>query len=156
MSERICQVCLQNTDKWATKTICKKCYNQRWHKNHPNRRGPQRYHKPELRFKHGMRSAQTRNIVWNLSFAEFKILIKQTCYYCQNNLGKHIHSGSGLDRIDNTKGYTIDNVLPCCGICNKTRNNFFTVEETKVAIKAILEYRKLKGQTDKPGSVSIA
>lgn len=27
----------------------------------------------------------------------------------------------GVDRVDSSKGYTIDNVVPCCDICNRMK-----------------------------------
>lgn len=50
----------------------------------------------------------------------------------------------GLDRKDNSLGYIIDNVLPCCGDCNKVRNTVLTVEEMEVAMKAVLVFRSGK------------
>ena len=60
---------------------------------------------------------------------------KQPCCYCgdTNNIG--------LDRIDNTKGHTKDNVVPCCYECNCARMNNFSVEEMKIIGKAIREVK---------------
>lgn len=62
-------------------------------------------------------------------------IITAKCYYCGD--GNKI----GCDRIDNTKGHTKDNVVPCCYECNCARNNNFTVDEMKVIGAAI---RKVK------------
>lgn len=46
-----------------------------------------------------------------------------SCFYCGDT------HNLGLDRIDNTKGHTIDNVVVCCYECNCARNDNFTVDE---------------------------
>jgi deoxycytidylate deaminase len=38
---------------------------------------------------------------------------QQPCIYC----GKQITT-AGIDRIDNNVGYTIDNCVACCRVCN--------------------------------------
>lgn len=43
---------------------------------------------------------------------------------------------NGLDRVDNTLGYTKSNVVPCCKMCNIAKNNH-TVEEFKNWIKKV-------------------
>lgn len=48
----------------------------------------------------------------------------------------------GCDRIDNTKGHTMDNVVPCCIECNQARNNKFTHEEMFTLGKAIAEIKQ--------------
>lgn len=53
-----------------------------------------------------------------------KNIINKPCYYCRDTLEKR-----GCDRIDNSKGHTINNVLPCCNTCNSIRSNKFTVSE---------------------------
>ena len=61
---------------------------------------------------------------------------KQPCFYCgdTNNIG--------LDRIDNTKGHTKDNVVPCCYTCNTARMNNFTHEEMIILGKTIKRIKK--------------
>jgi hypothetical protein len=47
-----------------------------------------------------------------------------------------------LDRIDNSVGYTESNCVPCCAICNITRNTLYTYEEFKLHIApAIIKVR---------------
>lgn len=29
----------------------------------------------------------------------------------------------GIDRLDNQKGYEIENCIPCCYVCNKAKGN---------------------------------
>jgi hypothetical protein len=66
------------------------------------------------------RGARLRNKSWQLTDAQAAWLSKQPCFYCgktPSQLRKR-HIYSGIDRIDNTKGYQIDNVVPCCRDCN--------------------------------------
>jgi hypothetical protein len=95
------------------------------------------------RFNSSKSVAKRKGLEWNLSFSEFSLLTEKECFYCEKPLND-IVAGSGLDRIDNERGYTLDNVLPCCGNCNKTRNNIYTVEETKVMIMALLDLRRTR------------
>lgn len=84
------------------------------------------------------REAKHRNLECSLTFAEFEELRKLDCFYCDGLLPE---IGYGLDRIDNEKGYTNDNVLPCCKDCNFLRGNSLSVGETKTAVLAIKEHR---------------
>jgi len=61
-------------------------------------------------------TAKHRNIEFNLSFLEFMKLWQKNCHYCNSEI-KTI----GLDRIDNTKGYTVNNIVSCCTYCNKMK-----------------------------------
>ena len=70
------------------------------------------------------RNAKNRNYSFSLSKEEFYVLSQQKCFYCHklpSNTSKkrnHIFKYNGLDRIDNSKGYVSDNVVPCCFVCN--------------------------------------
>lgn len=48
------------------------------------------------------------------------------CYSCGDRSPQ-----MGADRIDNAKGHTKDNVLPCCADCNRIRAHRFTMEEMR-------------------------
>ena len=43
----------------------------------------------------------------------------------------------GIDRLDNSKGYEIDNIVPCCFVCNQVKSNRFTVQEMLIIGKTI-------------------
>ena len=74
---------------------------------------------------------QKRGFDFNLDRDFLNNLTSKPCTYCGDT--KLI----GADRIDNFKGHTKDNVLPCCYTCNVTRGDQFTVEEMKLLGKTI-------------------
>lgn len=55
-----------------------------------------------------------------------KNIFNSKCEYCGGT------DMIGADRIDNTKGHSIDNIVPCCYRCNVIKNTFFTKEEMKL------------------------
>lgn len=64
----------------------------------------------------------------NVEFVISKL--KENCIYCE-------FPSTGLDRIDNHKGHTIDNCVSCCRECNLARSNNFTFEEMKIIGQSI-------------------
>ena len=82
------------------------------------------------------RNAKRRGFEYNLTEEQFKEITQQDCYYCgekPNNIQKAYHNNgdytyNGIDRIDNNKGYTIDNVVSCCFTCNRAKDKH-TVKE---------------------------
>lgn len=72
------------------------------------------------------RGASSRNLSFELSREVFKSLTKQDCHYCgeppstvcttKNYHGEYIYNG--VDRMDNSLGYTEENSVPCCPQCN--------------------------------------
>ena len=89
-------------------------------------------------------SAKKRGYSFELTEKQFKELTQQDCFYCgakpsniynfNGYFGEYIYNG--IDRIDNNKGYVIDNVVPCCKRCNHAKNNL-TLREFKNWIKRI-------------------
>jgi len=80
-----------------------------------------------------------RNFEFNLDKDFLKNIVKSECVYCGSK--KNV----GCDRIDNKKGHTKDNVLPCCNECNTVRNNLFSVEEMKQIGEVIKIIRNQRG-----------
>ena len=59
---------------------------------------------------------------FNLTSMEFLEIISNNCYICGKEPNdEHLN---GIDRIDNDKGYTLDNVSSCCGECNYMKKNY--------------------------------
>jgi len=75
--------------------------------------------------------AENNNRCFELTKEEFSKLTKQECVYCgklpeQGNSDYRYRNGSyiynGIDRVDSSKGYTLENCVACCGQCNKALN----------------------------------
>jgi hypothetical protein len=101
---------------------------------------------PAARYNHGKRKANERGLEFTITLEEYSVKITQPCYYCKNQLYKKSVRGVGLDRLDNSIGYTNDNTVSCCYVCNTIKNNFLTAEETQVAVKAIIRLRAKKSK----------
>jgi len=88
--------------------------------------------------------ARRRDLDWCLTDEQVRSLITQECHYCGAPPAQGCRSPTrngafvynGLDRVDNTKGYTIDNVVPCCIGCNRAKSTM-TIEEFRALIKNI-------------------
>lgn len=72
------------------------------------------------------RGATIRGAPWELSPDEAVRLITAPCHYCGTPPRTRIRDTSfyrnGIDRKDNSKGYTKDNCVPCCWRCNRAKN----------------------------------
>lgn len=74
---------------------------------------------------HYISNAKARDIEWKLDEKEFKDIITKPCYYCNsfsNNDSENLYSG--IDRIDSTKSYCLQNCISCCKFCNTMKNKF--------------------------------
>lgn len=81
------------------------------------------------------RNAKNRNLDWNLTVEEFKNIITKPCYYCgdppidkpeishYSNLEITLKA-HGVDRIDSSKGYNVNNCVSCCAICNRMKLDY--------------------------------
>lgn len=81
--------------------------------------------------------AKHRELEFCISKIEFLRLTQQPCYFCgvmHSNLcvtPRGYPEGwkyNGVDRVDNTKGYTLDNCVPCCRQCNFSKSNYTKIE----------------------------
>lgn len=93
-------------------------------------------------------TAKRFNRSFKLSKKQFERLTKQNCFYCGAPpaayvpvLQKHCRTPcfafcNGIDRIDNSKGYLPNNVVPCCTQCNIMKNHF-SISDFLQHVKAI-------------------
>jgi hypothetical protein len=61
------------------------------------------------------RSADDKNFNFELSFDEYSNIVKNICRYCGI---LHERGFNGIDRINSKFGYTIENSVSCCKMCN--------------------------------------
>jgi len=88
-----------------------------------------------------------RNYSFELSREVFTKLILSPCLYCgktKSNSRKDKLTGdplyyNGVDRMDNTCGYTDDNSVACCNVCNYMKRDQ-TVKEFLIQCKRISKY----------------
>lgn len=100
------------------------------------------------------RSAIRRGYSFDIDLENFKILISSNCFYCgsipSNRISLCLEKTeentlvyNGVDRKDNNIGYTIDNCVPSCYICNKMKMDLnFDIFIRKVI--DIYEHRNLR------------
>lgn len=60
-------------------------------------------------------SAKKRGYPFLLTKDQFDTVISSPCHYCKTP------NAMGVDRKDNSLGYSVENSLPCCGVCNKMK-----------------------------------
>lgn len=80
-------------------------------------------------------SAKRRGLVLELSTNTFIELIQSPCSYCgkaPSNVIRDRQTGTnyytGIDRVDNSKGYIEGNVVPACKICNLIKHTMTSAE----------------------------
>lgn len=83
-----------------------------------------------------------RGLTCDVTLEFFRNTISCGCFYCGDM------DRVGLDRINNDRGHTKDNVVACCYSCNTARNNNFTFDEMKTIGAAIREVKRKRNETD--------
>lgn len=96
------------------------------------------------------RDAFTRGYSFSLTIEEFKKITKQNCYYCNSspqnchkNIAKYyngVYTYNGIDRKDNKLGYTAENCVACCNLCNKMKGTKTVNEFIEHCHKIIQHY----------------
>jgi len=104
------------------KRLCKACYQDLPLNSFPNEGrstlcGPCGRQTPRPKFQECKGFAKKRGYTFELTFNEFMGFWGLPCHYCGGDINK-----IGLDRVDNTIGYTLENVIPCCSLCNTMKH----------------------------------
>lgn len=82
-------------------------------------------------FDYYRRNAYERQLEWALSSEQFDHLVSSLCFYCKRlprNIMKAKHNNgdfiyNGIDRLNNHLGYTVENTVACCKICNRAKRD---------------------------------
>lgn len=85
----------------------------------------EREHKLKNRYSKYIQGAKCRNIPFELTLEDFDKITSMPCFYCgilpKDKFGNEF---VGVDRIDSSKGYFLENVIPCCKECNQMKSKY--------------------------------
>jgi hypothetical protein len=96
-----------------------------------------------------IKSAKTRGLEIakdDNSLNTFKEYFNSPCDYCGVTPNMRNGELNGLDRIQNDKGYTVPNVVPCCSPCNMMKG-CMTIEHFKAQVQNIFTHLKQLPET---------
>lgn len=143
----------QKQGRYGKAAKCGNCY-MRWHRERQSRpevrqqqRASARAYSATLKGRYGLMRDRSKLKGYTdiMSLAEYRIAVTgRSCVYCERPLPE---KGVGLDRLDNNTGYTAENVVPCCGVCNTARSDNFSHEEfieIAAAIRSVLARREAR------------
>jgi len=111
---------------------CKACYDPE--KVAGQLRLPPKEKETNYRIRYYKKHAKERNYDWELTKFQTQTLLQSICNYCGSE------NAQGIDRVDNSQGYTISNCVSCCNFCNHAKKNY-PKEEFLNHIKRIYEYQ---------------
>jgi hypothetical protein len=101
------------------------------------------------------RHAKKRKLEFSLEKKDFRDLILSKCYYCDGGFTnttkenyrtkkeKRVFFHNGVDRVNNSKGYTKENSVACCSACNLMKREF-SVQKWIEHMKKVLNNIKTK------------
>ena len=81
------------------------------------------------------KGAHQRDLIFELTLNNFAQLTSQYCAYC-GQLPEQNYVG--VDRIENDRGYSLENCVPCCGFCNYVKSSL-SVKELQKHISKVHE-----------------
>lgn len=125
---QICVGCGKDFEKYMTRynrpsKLCKGC-NENQKIQDDKRKDRIRNYKQENYknipsfFKEYVTGASERGYSMELQYKDFNQMVLSQCYYCKFQKDGEV---IGIDRIDNSKGYSKENCVPCCAICNRMK-----------------------------------
>ena len=86
---------------------CKDCRNSA-KRNH--------YQKINIKWAKYRQAAKERSLSFDLSLEEFSTFWQKPCNYCGDSI-----QTIGVDRVDSSLGYSIQNCVSCCAVCNRMK-----------------------------------
>lgn len=101
-------------------------------------------------------NARNDGVEFSISYEDFIKIISDSCYYCGANPSTverpPLFLHNGINRIDNSFGYTLKNCVACCPVCNIAKGDM-NEEQFLSWIKQIWLHRLQTGVQKSPGEL---
>ena len=107
------------------------------HKEQFRERMNRHYHSLNGQYHQYKKRAKKSNLIFEFTEEDCKSFYETNCTYCNDKI-----KGIGIDRLDNSIGYTKDNCVPCCSTCNYMKH-ILNFEDFKKHILKIIENNKI-------------
>jgi hypothetical protein len=80
------------------------------------------------RYSNASGTAKRRGIPWLLEYDQWQEITSRRCIYAAKT-PSDVHIPVGIDRKDNSVGYTLENSAPCCPRHNEIKSDVFSFEQ---------------------------
>ena len=141
-SKRVCAQCGKDYEMFKTRygkesVTCTGC-NDNQAKQDKKRKDRVRNYKEENMknitryFKEYITSASKRGYDMNMDYETFSEFVIKSCYYCGHQNEDEVN---GIDRVDNSKGYSKENCVTACWKCNRIKHMYtreFFLDKCKI------------------------
>jgi hypothetical protein len=106
--------------------------------------------------------ATKRGYSFELPYELFKETTQKDCYYCGKNPEQVLKGKkewysdfvyNGIDRFDNSKGYTPTNIVPCCVLCNRFKSSL-NIDVFLGHCEKIMQYQNSKKSAEMSDSIT--
>lgn len=96
-------------------------------------------------------NCRRKGISFELSPEELQDICSRPCLYCEADPSNNRHGQiySGIDRKDNSKGYTPKNCVPSCHRCNSVKGDKLTFDQMR-AIGGVLRVLRIAANEKTP------
>lgn len=107
------------------------------------------------------KAAKRRKLEWNLSFAEFLLIVTAPCHYTGRPPQKIVNTQegeflwNGIDRKDSSIGYVPGNCVPCCQMANWCKNKF-SYQDFLAFVRQVSLHLKLTQPLRQPSLFPVA
>ncbi len=127
------EFCLNNSRSSNLHVYCRGCDSEK-RKGYPFNSYPKHRGEVKIKFRGIKANSRIRRIEFNLGIDEFTDWYnnqEKKCHYCNRELVqfKKGDNGMTIDRLDNTIGYEIKNIVLCCWRCNIIKGHWFTEQD---------------------------
>ena len=149
--EKVVMYCMNHRqrkiDEDITEYLSRNAQNaKQWRDNNPDKVkniNQNKVNNAKLQYGVYLRSARDKRLDFELSQEDFDKVVKEPCYYCDVI---HERGFNGIDRVDSTIGYVMNNCMSCCKACNYMKGSL-SVDTFLKRIEHILTYNnKIKGR----------
>jgi hypothetical protein len=97
---------------------------KQWRENNPEKvvdNNENKKKSKQLQYNVYSRTARDKRLDFDLSFNDFDNIVSEPCYYCDVIQDKGFN---GIDRKDSNIGYTLDNCVSSCTMCNFMKGSY--------------------------------